>query len=320
MMQSVWLDADPGFDDWMTMLVLANAHQTGKLNWHGMSIVHGNAPLAVTARNAAMIAQAFGLSVPTYPGSAVTVANETPATAQNVLGADGMRTSATALSDLVPSTANVALRPDGVNALISFIENSETPVTLVAIGPLTNVALALLQRPSISKRIAELIVMGGSTDRGNHTPAAEFNFYADPQAASIVFNSGVNIKMFGLNVCRQVLLNQTDVAGFKGLTSPLAQCFSGYLDGYQKIRSVDGSVPMPIYDPVVAAYLLQPALFTLEPARVDIECQGQFTRGMSVCNFKQGVKPNFNACVATSCQTKQIKRLLLQSLMSVFSK
>jgi purine nucleosidase len=123
-----------------------------------------------------------------------------------------------------------------------------------------------------------------------------------------VFNSGLNIAMFGLNVCRQVLLTQEDVKRIKRLPSPEAKCFAGYLDGYQKIRSHDGSVPMPLYDPIVAAYLLSPALFELDAARVDIELRGEFTRGMTVCDFKN--KSNPNASVAMKCNAKEVRELI----------
>jgi purine nucleosidase len=303
-MTPVWLDADPGFDDWMTMLILAQAHRERKIDWLGISIVHGNAPLATTWANARAIASQYKLPCVLFQGSA-TALEGSQITAQNILGSSGMRTTGEPLLTTSPKSANTE---NAIETLIQAVEQNPHSLVLIATGPLTNIAEALKQQPSIAKQVKQLILMGGSTDRGNHTPAAEFNIFADPEAASIVFNSGLNIAMFGLNVCRQVLLTQRDVKRFKRLPSPEAQCFAGYLDGYQKIRSHDGSAPMPLYDPIVAAYLLSPALFELDAARVDIELRGEFTRGMTVCNFKN--KNNLNARVAMKCNAEEVRELI----------
>jgi purine nucleosidase len=303
-MTPVWLDADPGFDDWMTMLILAQAHREKKVKWLGTSIVHGNAPLATTWVNAQAIASQYKLPCEFFQGCA-TALEGSQITAQNVLGENGMRTTGEPLLTASPKSVTTE---NAIEALIQVVEQNPHSLVLIATGPLTNIAQALKQQPRIAKQVKQLILMGGSTDRGNHTPAAEFNIFADPEAASMVFNSGLNIAMFGLNVCRQVLLTQEDVKRFKRLPSPEAKCFAGYLDGYQKIRSHDGSVPMPLYDPIVAAYLLSPALFELDAARVDIELRGEFTRGMTVCNFKN--KSNPNAGVAMKCNAEEVRELI----------
>jgi purine nucleosidase len=303
-MTPVWLDADPGFDDWMTMLILAQAHREKKIKWLGTSIVHGNAPLATTWVNAQAIASQYKLPCEFFQGCETALVGG-EITAQNILGSNGMRTTAAPLQTTLP----ISLGPtNAISKLIAAVEQNANELILLATGPLTNIAQALKQQSSIAKQVKQLILMGGSTDRGNHTPAAEFNIFADPEAASIVFNSGLNIAMFGLNVCRQILLTQEDVKRIKRLPSPEAQCFAGYLDGYQKIRSHDGSVPMPLYDPLVAAYLVSPALFELDTARVDIELRGEFTRGMTVCNFKN--KSNPNASVAMKCNAEEIRELI----------
>ncbi len=301
-MTPVWLDADPGFDDWMTMLILAQAHREKKIEWLGTSIVHGNAPLATTWANAQAIASQYKLPCDFFQGCATALEAE-QITAQNVLGSNGMRTEGSPLISASPTSANAG---NAIEALIKAVEQNPNELILVATGPLTNIAQTLQQQPSIATQIKQLILMGGSTDRGNHTPAAEFNIFADPEAASIVFNAGLNIAMFGLNACRQVMLTQDDVERFRKMSGPAAQCFAGYLDGYQKIRSRDGSVPMPLYDPIVAAYLLKPSLFELDAARVDIELRGEFTRGMTVCNFKE----TSNAYIAMKCNAEKVRELM----------
>jgi purine nucleosidase len=306
-MRRVWLDCDPGFDDWLTMLMLA-AHP--RLSWLGISVVAGNAPLEVTLANALRIRHHHRLGVPVYSGSAAPLAGALQ-TAQYVLGPQGMRTTGEPLPD-VPH-----VQPDGddaVAALTDALLASTEPVTLLAIGPLTNIALALQKEPRLREHIAELVLMGGSADRGNHTPAAEFNIHVDPEAADIVFAAGLPRRMFGLNVCRQVLLTREHVETVRSWPGQRAAWFAGHLDAYQRLRQPDGSAPMPLYDPVVAAWLWQPELFEFQPARVDIELQGRFTRGMTVCDFRVGAQRPANAAVAMAADGPAVMALVLRAL------
>jgi purine nucleosidase len=239
---------------------------------------------------------AMRLQTPLHAGAEHALAG-TRETAQSVLGEDGMRSTGLRLGESESALAST----DAVVALVAccaFVPD----LTLVATGPLTNVAQALAQ----GARPARIVLMGGSSDRGNHTPAAEFNIYADPEAAALVFASGVPIAMFGLNVCRQVALMQAHVQAIRALDAVLGD----HVDGYQRIRSSDGSAPMPLYDPCVALYLLRPDLFTLQSAQVDVELNGQFTRGMTVCDFKRAS----HVQVATQANGPAAIALLLQTL------
>lgn len=305
-LRPVWLDTDPGFDDWLTMLMLA-AHP--RLRWLGVSVVAGNAPLEVTLANALRIRHHYGLQVPVHAGCALPLAGALE-TAQRVLGAQGMRSTGAAL----PEVDAQADSDDAVGALLAALHASAEPVTLLAIGPLTHIARALQAEPGIVAHIDELVLMGGSTERGNHTPAAEFNIYADPQAADIVFNApGLKRRMFGLNLCRQVLIERQHVAQVQAWPGARASWLAGHLDAYQRIRSADGSLPMPLYDPVVAAWLWQPELFSFQSARVDIELQGRFTRGMTVCDFRVDAQRPANAEVAISADGPAVVELLLKA-------
>ncbi|HSW04808.1 nucleoside hydrolase [Aquabacterium sp.] len=302
----VWLDTDPGFDDWLTMLMLA-AHPG--LRWLGISVVAGNAPLDITLANALAIRQLHRLQVPVYRGCDRPIAG-TLDTAQHILGAQGLRSTGLPL----PPAQALPDGDDAVAALLAALRHSPMPVTLIAIGPLTNIARALQAEPDAAARIDELVLMGGSTERGNHTPAAEFNMHADPEAADIVFRAGLRRRMFGLNLCRQVLLRQADVDQVRQWPGQPAQCLADHLDAYQRIRSANGSVPMPLYDPVVAAWLWQPALFGFQSARVDIELQGRFTRGMTVCDLRPAALPAANAELAMTADGPAVVALVLQVL------
>jgi len=306
----IWLDTDPGFDDWLTMLMLA-AHP--RLRWLGIGVVAGNAPLEVTLANALRIRHHYGLNVPVHSGSAAPLAGALQ-TAQHVLGVQGMRTTGAPLPEVPQAQPD---SHDAVAAMIHTLLASAEPVSLLAIGPLTNIALALQKEPRVREHIAELVLMGGSTDRGNHTPAAEFNVAADPEAADVVFASGLPLRMFGLNVCRQVLLAREHVEAVQSWPGARAAWLAGYLDAYQRLRQPDGSVPMPLYDPVVAAWLWQPELFTFKPARVDIELQARFTRGMTVCDFRLGPQRRANAEVAMTADGPAVVALMLRVLRQV---
>ena len=305
-LRPVWLDTDPGLDDWLTMLMLA---VDARVQWVGTSVVAGNAPLEVTLANALRIRRHYGLGAPIYGGCATPLAGRLE-TAQPLLGPQGMRTR----GEPLPDADDPAAGDDGVQALLDALRASTQPLTVVAIGPLTNLATALAREPGASSRIREVLLMGGSTDRGNHTPAAEFNIHADPEAADVVFNAGVPLRMFGLNLCRQVLLDQSHVRQVQQWPGRRAQWLAGYLDAYQRLRSADGSVPMPLYDPVVTAWLAAPALFEFSPARVDIELQGRFTRGMTVCDFKANGQRPFNAQVAVRADGPAVMRVVMEHL------
>ena len=307
----VWLDADPGFDDWLAMLMLA---ATPGIDWIGMSVVAGNAPLPNTLANALAIRQFHSLRVPIFAGCDKALSTR-PAdlpriTAQSILGEIGMRTT----GHLLPPCNDP---PDGVNAvsaLLAALHASPRPVTLVALGPMTNIASALMLDPTVVEHISEIVFMGGSTDRGNHTPAAEFNMFADPEAADIVMKSGLALRMFGLNLCRQVAVTQQHVSEMQTWPGPNAKVLAGYFDAYQRIRSADGAVPMPLYDPVVTAWLAAPHLFEFSTARVDVERVGEFTRGMTVCNFKPMAQAKPNVQVAMAAQGEQVVDFILETL------
>ena len=306
-MRPVWLDTDPGFDDWLALLMLATHPGVCCL---GISVVAGNAPLQVTLANALQIRHHHGLTIPIFAGCDGPLA--APAqTAQHILGAQGMRTT----GDRLPEVDDKPDGTDGVAAMTRAIRASSSLVTVIALGPLTNIARALQADPGLVAHIAELVLMGGSTDRGNHTPAAEFNMAADPEAADVVFSMpGLARRMFGLNVCRQVLLERQHVRHVQAWPGQRAAWLAGYLDAYQRIRSADGQVPMPLYDPVVAAWMLRPDLFTFQSARVDIELQGRFTRGMTVCDFRVDALRPANAEIAMSADGPSTVNLALRAI------
>ena len=289
-LKKIWLDTDPGFDDWLTMLLLGS---NPDIEWLGVSVVAGNAPVDITYDNALRIKAHDGLAVPIYRGCEEPLAGVIE-TAQRILGDSGMPTT----GEILPPGAASDAAGHAVDALIAAVRKHPGQITIMAIAPMTNLATALTRAPDIAEKIVEIILMGGSTDQGNHTAAAEFNIYADPEAAAQVFKSGIPLRMFGLNLCRQLLVTNAEVERLRAIGTPRAQRLAGYLEAYVRIRSADGSVPMPMYDPVVALYLEAPRLFQFQPCHVAIELTGELTRGMTVCEFRVPRRAAINTQVA----------------------
>ena len=309
--RSLWLDADPGLDDWLTMLLLSSLED---LQWSGMGVVAGNAPLSVTLDNALRIRALHRLQVPIHAGAEQPLVKPLE-TAQRVLGSQGMRTHARELAH----TAQACESHDAVSALLQHLRQAGPPTTLVATGPLTNIAQALLQDRPAMDAVAEIVWMGGSTDVGNHTPVAEFNAFADPEALAIVLASGLPIRMFGLNLCRQLLLTREHVQTLEALPGPVAHTVAGYVHAYQRIRSADGSEPMPLYDPAVALWLMQPDLFRFQALHVAVEVEGQHTRGMTVCDMRRKPAQAANVQVAMEVDAPAAMALFMDRLCRVLS-
>ena len=290
----LWLDTDPGFDDWMAWLLIESLPQ---FRLRGVSVVAGNAPLSITLPNALRIKAFHGFLTPVFAGCDRPLA-QPQVTAQDVLGLHGMETTGASLPQ-----AQAALSPGhGVTALIESVRASPGQITLLAVGPLTNIATAFLLAPELPRLLKQIVIMGGSTVGGNATAAAEFNIYADPEAAAQVFACGVSVAMFGLNVCRQVPVTAEHVAQVRRVDTGQARVFADYLDGYVDISRKRGRAFQSVYDPTPVMWLARPELFELRAARVDIELAGRFTRGMTVCDLRAPALARANAMVAVSAR------------------
>ena len=294
----LWLDTDPGFDDWMAWLLIESLIESmPQWRLHGVSVVAGNAPLSITQPNALRIKAFHGFETPVYTGCDRPLA-QPQVTAQDVLGLHGMETTGAAL----PEAQATLARGHGVTALIDTVRAHPGQISLLAVGPLTNIATAFLLAPELPSLLKQMVIMGGSTVGGNATAAAEFNIHADPEAAAQVFACGVSVAMFGLNVCRQVPVTAAHVAQVRSVGGVQAQVFADYLDGYVDIARKRGRSFQSVYDPTPVMWLARPELCELRPARVDIELAGRHTRGMTVCDLRAPALARANAQVAISAQ------------------
>lgn len=287
----VILDCDPGHDD---ALAITLALARPELRVLGITTVGGNSPLANTTRNALRVLALLGRSdVPVAAGAERALLRESwiPVEFHGESGLDG--------ADLPEPAA--APRPEGALALTeSLVAGSDGPVTLVATAPLTNVALLLRARPRLGERIERICLMGGSLGEGNTTASAEFNIWQDPEAAAIVFASGIPISMMGLDVTHRALFLEPDVARLEALDTRIARVWVDLLRFFavyhRRRYGWDGS---PIHDAVAVAHLAAPGLVTAELLRVDVETAGGLTRGRTVADREglQGLPANVEAGV-----------------------
>ena len=305
-MHHVWIDADMGFDDLAAILTVA--HTPG---WtiDGLSLVAGNAPIATVVDNALRSAQFFEWAFPIYRGRAQPLKGDL-VTAQNILGADAMKSTGQSLP-----LARKELSPgDALAAMASYLRQASEPATLLALGPLTNVAVLLQAEPRLAKQIGQLVWMGGSAGAGNHTAAAEFNAYVDPEAIQVVLDAQVPLHMVGLDACRQVRAHAGDAHALRALATQRATVLADLLMGYVCIASSDGSLPMSLYDPTAAAALVAPEGMAWRDAHVVAELQGQHTRGMTVVEFRVPRRAQANARVASIADEDTLRRAVFEAL------
>ncbi|MFC7704610.1 nucleoside hydrolase [Plastorhodobacter daqingensis] len=298
-MGTVWIDSDMGFDDLAAVaMVVASGRAVA-----GLSLVAGNSPLPRVIANARAAAALFGWDFPLYGGACRPLIGPL-ITADYVLGDTGMP-GGTALPDAPPGPDLPRMLP----ALIRFADNGGRD--LLALGPLTNIAAFALARPDLARGM-RLIWMGGAPGRGNHSAAAEFNAFVDPEAVQLVIDAGVTIRMVGLDPCRQVTVGLADAQALAARPGPHAPLLAGLLDGYCRIAA-DGQRPMALYDPVAAAALIAPDSVTFAPARLDCETTGRLTRGMTVIEWRAH-KAAPNAQIATAADAPRIRALFMAGL------
>ncbi|QSR44164.1 pyrimidine-specific ribonucleoside hydrolase RihA [Aeromonas dhakensis] len=271
----VILDCDPGHDDAIA-LILALA--SPELKVLAVTTSAGNQTPDKTLNNALRILTLLGRDdIPVAAGAPKPLAREL-IIADNVHGESGL--DGPKLPD--PAFAPVAMT--ALELMAKCLRESPEPVTLVPTGPLTNIALLLAAHPELKQKIARIVLMGGAAGAGNWTPAAEFNIYVDPEAADMVFKSGLPITMCGLDVTHQAQVMDEDIERVRAITNPVAQCVAGLLDFFMIYHRDPkwGFAGAPLHDPCTIAWLLAPALFHGIECRVDIETGGTHTSGMTV--------------------------------------
>lgn len=278
--RKIIIDTDPGQDDAVAILLaLASPEDVQVL---GITAVAGNVPLALTQKNARIVCELAGA-----PDVAVFAGCDAPlrrklVTAEHVHGKTG-------LDGPVLADPTMPLSPGhAVDFIIETLRSEPSrTVTLCPLGPLTNIATALQKAPDIAPRIQEIVLMGGAYFQvGNITPTAEFNIYVDPEAAAIVFKSGVPITVMPLDVTHKALVTRPRVDAFRGIGTTPARMVAEWTDFFERFdKDKYGSPGAPLHDPCVIAYLIRPEMFKGRHINVEIETNSELTLGMTVADW-----------------------------------
>jgi purine nucleosidase len=271
---TIILDCDPGIDD---ALAIAFAHGHPDIELAGITTVAGNVGLAKTTANALAVCEFIGAGgTPVTAGCAGPLVR--PAIdAREVHGEEGLGGA------MLPAAAAGPASGHAIDYIIDTVRAAPGEITLVATGPLTNIALAVRREPRLADWVRGFVIMGGSAGRGNVTPAAEYNIWADPEAAAAVFRAGWTVTMLGLDVTLRTSATAA-VQQWMGELGPLgAELLLPALAQYRSVREPAGP---PVHDVCAVAWVAAPELFTLVPARVQVEVAGQFTAGMTVTDFE----------------------------------
>ena len=289
--REIIIDCDPGHDDALAILLaLASAEEVEVL---AITAVAGNVPLALTAANARAVVELAGRrDLPVHAGCARPLVREL-VTAEYIHGRSGLDGA-----DLPAPTLPLAAA-HALDALIELVRaRPPGSVTLCTLGPLTNVGMALLKAPDLAPRLKEIVLMGGAVGEGNITPAAEFNIYVDPHAAKLVFEAGVPLTMFGLDVTHQALVTPARLAAIRALGTPVSAAVTGLLEFYNIYDQTRRGRPgAPLHDPCTVAWLLRPELFSGRACHVAIETRGEHTLGRTVVDWSGRREVPANATV-----------------------
>ena len=274
-MRRIILDCDPGHDDAFAIMLAAK-----HLDVLGITTVGGNQLLEKVTVNALKVLEVTGMThIPVYPGHSRPMVCDL-VTAPQFHGESGMDG---------PVLPHPTIKPQSKHAVDFIVDTvmSTDNVTLAATGPLTNIAAAINREPRIVDRVREISLMGGSVTFGNWTPTAEFNILVDPEAAYRVFNSGIHIKMCGINLTRQAFATTRELKRIQEIGNRVSKfcvdLLTFFIESSSKSAGLSGA---NLHDPCAVAWLIDPTLIKAADMHVTVELKGEFTRGMTVCDYR----------------------------------
>jgi inosine-uridine nucleoside N-ribohydrolase len=309
MPRKIILDCDPGHDDAMAILL---AHGNPEIELCAITTVAGNQTLEKTTLNARRVCSVANITgVPVAAGCdrpllrPLVTAPET----HGESGLDGPR-----FADPTTPLADA----HAVDLIIDLVMGSPGEITLVPIGPLTNIAIALRKQPRLATAAREVVLMGGAHTRGNATPAAEFNIFVDPEAAAIVFDAGWPITMIGLDLTHQALATPEVIERIGALGTPLAtvtvELMRFFTSTYKAMSGFDSP---PVHDPCAVARIIDPALVECVATHVTVETHGAATSGMTSVDFENRFGREPNALVATRLDFDGFWDLMLDAIRRI---
>lgn len=304
MKKPVIIDCDPGIDDAVALFI---AFQADNLDIKAITTVCGNVGIEKTTNNALKLVEYTGQNIKVARGASRPVFKN-PVNAEFVHGKSG-------LGNMVIPEARASLYcKNAYDTIYEEAVKCDGKLNIIAIGPLTNIALTLMKYPDIKNRISHITLMGGSAGLGNDTPSAEFNMFADPEAARIVFNSGIDITMVGLDATHRAVAEEKDLMEIQSYNNKpsdfTAQCLFGYME-FGKKYGAKGAI---LHDPAAVAAVMDGSLIKTEYLHVDVETKGEFTSGKTVVDIYRvtGKRPNVH--VAFDIDRDRFIKLVKESL------
>lgn len=299
------LDCDPGHDDAMAMILAA---YNPSIELLGISTVSGNGIIDKVTQNALRVCALAKINVPVAQGAGTSLLGAVEASTEihGETALDGAP---------LPAPIFELEKISGVDLMAKLIKDHSEKVTVVATGPLTNIALLLKMYPELKTKIEQIVFMGGSASRGNRTPYAEFNIWMDPEACDVILKSGLPLTMIGLDVTHQALITKEIFARLAEMKTELADTLSGLMKFFAKTYDEVFEMPdPPLHDPVAVAVLIDPSVTKNRFVNVEVELNGKFTRGATVVDIynREGGKPNCN--VALELDFEKFWNLMLDAV------
>ncbi|GAB4022259.1 nucleoside hydrolase [Spirosoma koreense] len=303
----ILIDCDPGHDD-AVMLMLAVGSNAFDIK--AITTSAGNQTQTKTLTNALKIKALMGADIPIYKGCEKPLFRDL-IIADHVHGEMGMD------GPMLPDPGLDYESLPAIEAIARILTESPEKITLVPTGPLTNIATFLLAYPHLKPKIERISLMGGGAFRGNITPTAEFNIYVDPEAAAVVFHSGVPITMCGLDVTHKALVFQEDIEAFRAMGNRSGEVVAELMDFFsiyyrQERPELNGGAAL--HDPCAIAWLIDPTLFTTKPCFVDVEVAGALTTGTTVVDFFNVLKKTPNVDFVYDIDRKRYIDLIYKSV------
>jgi pyrimidine-specific ribonucleoside hydrolase len=307
MSRPIIIDCDPGHDDAIALIL---ACSSPVFDIKAVTTSAGNQTPEKTLNNALRILTLLGRSdIPVAGGALKPLAREL-IIADNVHGETGLD------GPILPEPSFDPVKENAIELMARVLRESDKPVTLVPTGPLTNISLLLATHRELTDKIERIVLMGGGAETGNWSPAAEFNIYVDPQAADVVFRSGIPITMCGLDVTHRAQIMDEDIERIRTIGNPVSNVVAELLDFFMIYHRDPkwGLEGAPLHDVCTIAWLLNPELFTEQECWVGIETQGEYTNGMTVVDRYHLLGRPANATVLFDVDRKGFVDLLAQGL------
>lgn len=305
MRRKIILDCDPGHDDAVAILLAGNNPMFDLI---GITVESGNQTLTKTGRNALNLVQYLELDVPVCLGAVNPIIKEVEVceAIHGESGLDGFD---------FPELKIGYDKRHAIDFIIEEVLKSDNKVTIVTTGPMTNVALAIRKSPEILGNIEEFVLMGGSYQNGNVTPAAEFNIYCDPEAAYIVFNSGLKVTMVGLDVTRQVLVLPEVLDQMEKINNKASDLFVKLMrvfnENQQRVFGFEGA---PLHDPLTLAYLIDPSVLDLVHVHCDIDISHGTSYGRTNCDMFHYLEQAKNTFVAKNVDVSKFWAIIERAI------